>query len=122
MRVPSSTGRRTLNGPMMAEDTRVVIIHSAITHNYRSLKSALDGGVASFVSTSDTEVTLRLHTICSAAALGAVDGMVGLAISSRPVGCTWGPEIALGSSQSSSPLPRLGSLRSTFERLRLAAC
>ena len=66
--------------PMVDEETGVVIVYNGMTYNYRSLRTALEADSASFRSASDTEVVLRLYISRGTAAIGALDGMFGLAI------------------------------------------
>lgn len=66
--------------PMVDQETGVVIVYNGMTYNYRSLRTGLEADGSSFRSTSDTEVLLRLYVSRGTAAIGALDGMFGLAI------------------------------------------
>ncbi len=73
---PSPLGHQ----PMVDEETGVVIVYNGMTYNYRSLRTSLEADGASFRSASDTEVVLKLYISRGTAAIGALDGMFGLAI------------------------------------------
>lgn len=66
--------------PMIDQETGVVIVYNGMTYNYRALRTALEADGALFRSTSDTEVVLRLYISRGPEAIGALDGMFGLAI------------------------------------------
>jgi asparagine synthase (glutamine-hydrolysing) len=66
--------------PMIDQETGVVIAYNGMTYNYRLLRAALEAEGATFRSTSDTEVVLRLYISRGPEAVGALDGMFGLAI------------------------------------------
>jgi asparagine synthase (glutamine-hydrolysing) len=71
--------------PMVDEETGVVIVYNGMTYNFKSLRSSLESGGASFRSKSDTEVVLKLYTQRGRESLAALDGMFGVAI--------WDPRI-----------------------------
>ena len=82
--------------PMVDKDTGVVIGYNGMTYNYRSLRAGLESDGASFCSTSDTEVVLKLYLSRGVDAIGALDGMFGLAIWIRAAGNFCWREIDFG--------------------------
>lgn len=66
--------------PMVDEATGVAIVYNGMTYNFKSLRSTLESDGASFRSTSDTEVVLRLYIERGMDAIAALDGMFGVAI------------------------------------------
>ena len=66
--------------PMFDEATGVGIVYNGMTYNHGQLRSDLEADGALFHSRSDTEVLLKLYISRGYEAIGAIDGMFGLAI------------------------------------------
>ena len=66
--------------PMVDEETGVAIVYNGMTYNFRQLRSSLESAGATFKSTSDTEVVLKLYLQRGTDAIAALDGMFGVAI------------------------------------------
>ncbi|MDT0644588.1 asparagine synthase (glutamine-hydrolyzing) [Zunongwangia sp. F363] len=71
-----STGKQ----PMFSKDGKIAIVFNGEIYNYRQLKSDLEKKDVSFLTTSDTEVILRLYEIYGTASFEMLDGMFAFSI------------------------------------------
>jgi asparagine synthase (glutamine-hydrolysing) len=72
--------REVADQPMASDDGSVLLTFNGEIYNHRELRETLRAGGATFRTTSDTEVLLRLYESKGAAAVSEIDGMFAFAV------------------------------------------